>query len=155
MTTEADYEAHEWQALNQAPLKAGLYVLTADPNVTGMLGEMRALDGALRQPNVEPAAAELVAAIIATLAAKREADDPSAAPTGAPRESIPADLGDAMALVLARGSEAEATAFGGWLLGIAAAVARASREGGFLGVGGTEVSQRERIALDELQARLT
>ena len=65
------------------------------------------------------------------------------------------DSRGAMALVLARGSEAEATAFGGWLLGIAAAVARASREGGFLGIGGTEVSQRERIALDELQARLT
>jgi hypothetical protein len=155
VTTEADYQAHEWQALIEAPLKAGLYVLTADPNITGMLAEMRALDGALRQPDVEPAAAELVAAISQTLAAKREANDASAAPTGAPRESIAADLGDAVALVRTTGSEAEGAAFAGWLLGIAAAVARASREGGFLGIGGTEVSQRERIALDELQARLT
>ena len=155
MTTEADYEAHEWQALIQAPLKAGLYLLTADPNVTGMLAEMRALDGALRQPAVEPAAAELVAAITATLAAKRAANDASAAPTGTVRESIAADIGDAVALVRSKGSPAEGAAFAGWLLGVAAAVARASREGGFLGIGGTEVSQRERVALDELQARLT
>jgi hypothetical protein len=49
---------------------------------------------------------------------------------------------------------AEAEAFGRWALSVGRHVAEAAKEGGFLGVGGALVSEKERVTLDELATAL-
>jgi Bacterial protein of unknown function (DUF937) len=51
-------------------------------------------------------------------------------------------------------SPAEATAYKATILAVAKAAAEASKEGGFLGIGGTLVSKDEQAALDQLSAAL-
>jgi hypothetical protein len=48
----------------------------------------------------------------------------------------------------------EAAAFGRWAVSVGRHVAEAAKEGGFLGIGGTLVSEKERATLDELAAAL-
>jgi hypothetical protein len=45
-------------------------------------------------------------------------------------------------------------AFKGFVLRVAETVARAHKEGGVLGIGGKEVSEREQAVLDDLAASL-
>jgi hypothetical protein len=47
-------------------------------------------------------------------------------------------------------SPAEAESYKAWLTSVAARVAQASKEGGFLGIGGTQVSAEEQDALKQL-----
>ena len=59
----------------------------------------------------------------------------------------------AVALVAAK-SPAEAQEFKLWLMSIARKAADAAKEGGFLGFGGTQVSEREQAALTQLEHAL-
>jgi hypothetical protein len=53
-------------------------------------------------------------------------------------------------LLAAKASPAEADEFKTWTLNIAENVAKAASEGGFLGIGGTQVSEGEKALFDEL-----
>jgi hypothetical protein len=59
----------------------------------------------------------------------------------------------AVASVAAK-SPAEAQEFKTWLMSIARRAAEAAKEGGFLGFGGTQVSDKEQSALSQLGAAL-
>lgn len=54
----------------------------------------------------------------------------------------------------AGGSQEETTAYRQWLYGLAEKVAKAAKEGGFLGIGGTWVSEEEQAFLAELRTAL-
>ena len=60
----------------------------------------------------------------------------------------------AMDIVRAKGGDAEAAAFGSWLMMLAQATAEAAKEGGVLGIGSVRVSDKEKAALVALQAVL-
>jgi len=51
-------------------------------------------------------------------------------------------------------SPSEAQSYKTWLASVAVRVAHASKEGGFLGIGGTPVSAEEQAAVDQLAAML-
>jgi hypothetical protein len=59
-----------------------------------------------------------------------------------------------VALLRAKGTPEELGAFGAWLWNIAQGVAKAAKEGGFLGFGGTEISPPEQAYLAELKSAL-
>jgi len=59
-----------------------------------------------------------------------------------------------IALIGAKGNADEVLAFRNWLWEIGEGVAKAAREGGFLGFGGTEVSEGEMAYLDQLKTAL-
>jgi hypothetical protein len=61
---------------------------------------------------------------------------------------------DQAAAAIAAKSPEEAREFKQWLMAAANKVAEASKEGGFLGFGGTLVSEDEKKAIGELAARL-
>ena len=72
---------------------------------------------------------------------------------GTIRESL--SLGRAYAEARSVGSglfQEEVEAYRDFLLKVAETVARAHKEGGFLGIGGKEVSESEQAALDEITA---
>lgn len=53
-----------------------------------------------------------------------------------------------------KATEEEATEFKCWLVALARKVAQAAKEGGFLGFGGTEVTEAEAAALDQIEVAL-
>jgi len=55
-------------------------------------------------------------------------------------------------LVTARAAPEEAAAFGQWLAAAAQAAADAAKEGGFLGFGAQQVSEREADMLEQVRA---
>jgi hypothetical protein len=62
-------------------------------------------------------------------------------------------LREASAILDAR-EPADAVAFKAWLFGVSQKVAEAATEGGFLGLGGIQVSDAERATLDEIAEAL-
>ena len=58
------------------------------------------------------------------------------------------------AIVDAKAEPEEAAAFRQWLLATAQAAADAAKEGGFMGFGAEQVSEREQAMLDELRSAL-
>ena len=64
------------------------------------------------------------------------------------------DLIKAGAAAVAAKSPAEAQSYKATILAVAQATAEASKEGGFLGIGGTLVSKDEQAALDAIKAAL-
>jgi seryl-tRNA synthetase len=57
-------------------------------------------------------------------------------------------------VLTAKADERESAEYRAWVMAAAQATAEAAKEGGFLGIGGTEVSDEERAALDEIAAAL-
>ena len=53
-----------------------------------------------------------------------------------------------------QGAPGDAAAFKGWLRQISQHVAEASKEGGFLGIGGVRVSEAEKATLNEISSAL-
>ena len=64
------------------------------------------------------------------------------------------DVAASLALVDQRCSEADAKVYREWSLKIANAVASAAKEGGFMGFGGTRLSQREQQLLNRIETAL-
>jgi hypothetical protein len=73
-------------------------------------------------------------------------------------KSLPTDRGALVALVresvdaVASNNPGEAADYGRFLIDLATKVAEASKEGGFLGIGGTRISQAEQTAIDHIKS---
>ena len=63
-------------------------------------------------------------------------------------------LRDAIAILEAKSTPAETDAYKVFVMTVAQAVASAHKEGGFLGIGGKQVSDAENQALDEISSAL-
>ena len=63
-------------------------------------------------------------------------------------------LRDAMAILSAKATAEEIDDYKRFVMAVAQAVASAHKEGGFLGIGGTEISDAENQALDEISVAL-
>jgi hypothetical protein len=169
MTTEADYTPDEWRLLVEAPGTAALAVIAADKSgIFGMAREITAVSDRLESEHEQAGTSnELIAAVLAR-AGREESPgdaDAEAGETETSEEGARADTERAKAdaierargvatLLAAKSTPEEADGFKRWLLTIAETAANASKEGGFLGIGGTRVSEDERAALEELKAAL-
>ena len=58
-------------------------------------------------------------------------------------------------MVAAKATPEEATAFGRWLIAAAQAAADAAKDGGFMGFGASQVSEREQAMMDRVRAAVT
>jgi hypothetical protein len=159
MATKADFSADEWKQIQRAPFMAGLAVVAASPSGPfGLIKEMFAIGKMLAEVKTQGASNELVKALVADFE------------TGAREQSAPAELqGKApdqvksfaiescrqtVALVAKKAKPDEAQGFQQWLVAVAQKVSEAAKEGGFLGFGGTQVSEQEAATLKELSAAL-
>ena len=163
MATKADFTADEWKLLLQSPLIAGVAISAADPSgLIGMMRESMASARALIQAKTDPNADALVKAVgseFETSAGRGLAQDGvKTAITGAktPAEIVSKAV-DALkatsALLDAKGG-LDAAPFKAWLAGVAKSVAEAAPEGGFLGFGGTQVSEAEKATVAQIAAAL-
>ena len=162
MATKANFTPDEWKTLLQSPLIVGIAVSAADPSgLFGMLKESMASARALLQPKADPNADELVRAVAG--------DFETSEGRGFAQEGVkamlagakPADIKakavaelSAVSALLANKAPADAVAYKTWLAGIAKAVAEAAPEGGFLGFGGTQVSDAEKATVGDIATAL-
>jgi hypothetical protein len=69
-------------------------------------------------------------------------------------QQVLGELREVQAVVAAKATPEEATAFARWLVEVALDAANAAKEGGFMGFGAEQVSKGEQHMLDELRSAL-
>ncbi|MCI0549040.1 MAG: hypothetical protein L0027_17385 [Candidatus Rokubacteria bacterium] len=151
MATKSSFTPEEWDQLRRAPVQAGLVVVAASPSgPIGVIQEMFALGKLIAEAKGEAGANELVKTLVADLTEGGRPPEPTEA-RGMSPDKIEAWALDGLrsvgALVAKKAPGAEADGFKRWLVTISQRVAEAAKEGGFLGFGGTQVSESESAAL--------
>lgn len=147
MTTKADFNAEDFSVIANAPYLTAMLVIAADRG--GTVRETMAISRAYasaREQQQDP----LLQQVLAT----PPAIDPATAPRTPEdlRREAPATLRRAVGILERVASEEEVNHYKRFVYSVANTVARAHREGGFLGIGGSEVSEHEQAALDEIAA---
>lgn len=161
MSLKDSFAPGDWARVVGAPMLAGIAVTAAEPGgLWGAVRESVAVAGAMRDargPGANPLVAEVAAAYetpegrdLARGVLQAEARGKQPAEVV---EAAIGELGAVAALVAARAPEA-APGFRDWLKAVAARVAEAGTEGGFLGFGGEKVSATEKATLDRIGAAL-
>jgi hypothetical protein len=145
MTEKAAFNAEEWSTVVEAPALVALRVVAADRG--GTIRESLSLGRAYAEARSDGSGlfGEIVSS--APQVDPSELKDPGALPQRA--ESA---VREALALLEQKATPEEVEAYRDFLLKVAETVARAHKEGGFLGIGGKEISESEQAALDEITA---
>lgn len=148
MTEKAAFNAEEWSVVARAPFLTALLVIAADRG--GTVREAMAVSRAYA------AERERAEGLLRELIATPPGIDPATAPRSPEqlRLEAPATLREAIAILERVATPDEVDAYKRFVFSLADTVARAHREGGFLGLGGTQVSEHEQAALDEIVAVL-
>ena len=162
MANKASFTPEEWVLLLQSPMMAGMAVSAAEPSgLFGMLKESFATGKLLVQAKSDATANELVKAVAAdyeTAEGRKAASEGLKAKLGGGQPGdIKAKALDALRQVttlLTAKAPGDAAAYKAWLAHISQNVAEASKEGGFLGFGGVQVSDAEKATLAEISAAL-
>jgi hypothetical protein len=149
MTTKADFNAEEWTTVAEAPVYAGMLVISADRG--GTLRESLALGRVYQEARghaQSPVLDELVKSppVIDPNRVREAGGDIAAVASARLREAI--------GILEAKATPAEVDAYKRFAMSVAQAVASAHKEGGFLGIGGKEISDAENHALDEISMAL-
>jgi hypothetical protein len=144
------FSQEEWTTVRLAPQAVTSYVMSADPSgAVGTTKELLAAGDALGALVKAALPTSLVDVAFGSLGGKLDAE--AGLDTQMPRTKLLSMLREATASVKAK-SPADAKSFGDTLVALSQKVAEASREGGFLGIGGTRVSQAEQQAIAEITA---
>ena len=159
MTTKSDFTAEEWEQVIRLPGMVGAFIITS--SISGpiqVMKEMLAIGTTIAETSSTGADSGLVDALIADVKSGSHPDPTDSKLEYKNNEEARAAILDycraTMSLVRSKASGAEAQNFKAWLLSIGNKVAEAGKEGGFLGFGGTLVSNEESTALTELDAAL-
>jgi hypothetical protein len=156
---QTDYSATEWELLTELPDLVVIAATSAEAD-----GARRTIDeGLAGDRGIEAGRrsdSPLVRAVAAELWTDEENADepqPAAVEFNNRRQGLADTLAKARqvaALLAAKAAPADAAAYKGWLDGIAEQVCGAAKSGGFLGIGGEQVSSAEQRFLTDLRAAL-
>ncbi|MGF1547770.1 MAG: hypothetical protein ACFCUG_10625 [Thiotrichales bacterium] len=161
MSSQSDYSADEWQLLVDVPMLVGAAVMVIGKSGLGTLKESFALAqqtlGAIKSyPNNQ-----LIQAIVQSRLKDGQKSSIESfshpmlkLPPEAFKDAVVEKCRAASAVLAAKSSPAETAEYKNWLDEIADKVAHAASEGGVLGFGGTQFSEPERLAINEIQAAL-
>jgi len=152
MARQSDFVPEEWKTLTAGPAAAGMYVILSQlSGPIGLVEESYAI------------AKEILRATHSPNQLVKEVAEAAHASARHLLPSMPGDKQKARALLLdgvrsamavLGKAPADAAAYGQWVYAVAEKTAAAAREGGFLGIGGTAVTDAEKAALAELAAVL-
>src|SRR4051794_2657667 len=162
MSVEERFTPEEWQEVVAGPVDAGMMITFVQPQgPAGLAHEMKAIydatvTGVINSPS------ELIREVGAVLARQKgaggEADQLKASAQrakehskGDPQIYYLEQMTRAAALVGEKAPE-DAPAYKEWLVACADRTAQAAKEGGFFGMGGTQVTPRETAALERLRS---
>jgi hypothetical protein len=152
MSTKADYTDEEWAVLCRAPLAAGLAVSYADPG--GPIDFAKETMATLRAARTPPRDQPLLVAVskdgLKYAQQQRAMKEPDLKAATA-RQRVIDELTRTNEILSAKATPEEAKSFRTWLIQAAQDAANAAKEGGFLGMGATLVSEREEAMLAQLR----
>lgn len=148
MTTKAAFNADEWAVVTSAPALTGLLLAAATRG--GTLRESVALSRAYAETRAAGPSQLLTDVVSSPPPAAQVAERPRSAEEL--ERHVLDRLRSALAILARRASYAEVAEYKRFVYGVAEAVANAHKEGGFLGVGGSRVSEGEQAALDKIAA---
>ena len=139
------YTPHEWAAARLAPIAAAQVVMMASPSgIVGVVGELASAANEIQRARVGAVPTSLVNVLFDGEITKEEVI------AIRDREVALTVVKEGVAAVKAN-TPREAKLFGNLLVDIAVRTAEASREGGFLGIGGTRVTKEEQAAIDAIR----
>jgi len=159
MATKADFTADEWNQIQRAPFMAGLAVVAASPSGPfGVVKELFAVGKMLGEVKLQGTSNDLIKALVADIEAGEKDLSAPAELKGKTPEQVKSyaieSLRQVAALIDKKTKPDEAQGFKQWLVSVAQKVAEAAKEGGFLGFGGTRVSEEEAATIKELSTTL-
>jgi hypothetical protein len=150
VTTKADFNAEEWSTVVDGPLYAGLRVISAHRG--GTVRESLAMGHVYQDARAQHGSSELLDELVKS---PPSIDAERLQQAGGDLSAVTTDhLHQAMSILESKATSAEADAYKTFVMRVAQAVAGAHKEGGFLGIGGTRISDAENQALDEISHAL-
>jgi hypothetical protein len=150
MTRKAEFNAEEWSTVVNGPVYAGMQVIAAERG--GTLRETLAMGRVYQAARERHGENELLDELIASPPA---IDPERVRDAGENIGDITAQqLRNAIGILEGKASPAEVDAYKTFVMTVAQAVAGAHKEGGFLGIGGKQISDAEERALDDISAAL-
>jgi len=158
MSKKSDYTPEEWKSITGAPYLAGLLITMADPSgIGGVMKEALAVGKAVAEAGASNQT-EVVKSLVeglkeAGFKAKAELPDIPKGDLAAAKVATFDHVQKAITAISAK-SPSEVEAYKTWLMTAAKKVSEAAKEGGFLGFGGTLVSDKEQAALKELADKI-
>jgi hypothetical protein len=159
MATKADFTAEEWNQIQRAPFMAGLAVVAASPSGPfGVVKELFAVGKMLGAVKTQGISNDLIKALVADIEAGAKDLSAPAEMKGKTPDQVKSyaveSVRQVAALIDKKTKPEEAQGFKQWLVSVAQKVAEAAKEGGFLGFGGTQVSEQEAATIKELSTAL-
>lgn len=162
MANKQSFTSEEWTKILESPIVAGMAVSAAEPSgLWGALKEAFASSSALVAAKTDVSSSELIKALVDDFETSEGRSDTQEAlrkrfagakPTDVVQRSL-ASLEEVSRLLEAKAPN-DAADFKAWLQGISQKVAEASKEGGFLGFGGVQVSDAEKATLADISKTL-
>ena len=157
MTAKDAFTEEEWARIVRAPFVAGLAISLADPGgpIEAAKETIATLKSATNPPSREQLLTE-VALDVQTMAQQKKHPLKGYKPNPTPGAPTPGDavieeITAVQALVASKATPDEATAFATWLLTASQAAADAAKDGGFMGFGAQQVSDREQAMIDRVK----
>jgi hypothetical protein len=146
------YSDAEWNKVRGAPVAAMYLVATASPSKgTGAVEELGAAAGAVAESIKQASPTSVIGTAFG--GGMTQAEVELLKQDAPPRERILGIISGGLAAVKAH-SPGDATAYRNMVMEVAQKTAAAAKEGGFLGIGGTQVSAEEQAALNDITAAL-
>ncbi|HEU0062651.1 MAG TPA: hypothetical protein VFR19_22420 [Hyphomicrobiaceae bacterium] len=162
MASKTSFTREEWNRILESVMLSGMAVTAADPSgLFGVLKESMATGRTLLAAKADPSSNELIKAVVSDFesgegrqAARSQVQSrlKGVAVAEMKNQSIAA-LREVSQLLDSK-APSDAVGFKTWLHHIAENAAEASAEGGFMGFGGTQVSDAEKATLAELSKAL-
>ena len=149
MTKKADFNADEWSTVVEGPLLAGVHVVAASRG--GTIRESLAMGKVYTEARRQQGESELLDELVASPPALDPQRLQGEGDVGA---ATAAGLRQAIGVVREKAAPEDVEAYKRFVLDVARGAAEAHKEGGFVGIGGKQVSDEEQAALDEISATL-
>jgi hypothetical protein len=157
MTTKSDFTEEEWIRVRRAPFVAGMAISLADPG--GPIELVKESTASLKSATNPPTHEQLLAEIaldVQAMTQQRQNPLSDFKPNNAmlAGQQILDELRAVITIVSSKAAAEEIAALKEWLLTTAQAAADAAKEGGFMGIGATQVSQGEKAMLDQVRTAI-
>jgi hypothetical protein len=150
VATKSDFNADEWSTIVEGPVLAGMRVVTAGRG--GKIRESLAIGKVYAEARQAQGANELLDELVGS----PPAVDPQKLQGAQSISALATErLQQALRLLESKATSDDVEAYKQFVLSVGRAAAEAHKEGGFIGIGGRQVSDEEQAALDELGALLS
>lgn len=154
MANKSNFTVDEWDLFRKVPMLTGLVVMASSPNgPIGIFKESSAASEALRT-GLDTAQSELMKVLAEDLKNNMSAHKLQNDSEEGIRVAGLAACREVSSILRQKATEEEATEFKSWLVSLARKVAEAAKEGGFLGFGGTQVTEAEAAVIDQIEVAL-